>query len=160
VAVDRDKVDELTLALMYLTSFEERGIARSWKGYDWDVLRRLYEKGWISDPVGKAKSVAFTDVGRKRALGLFSEHFGVPEGGDGPQSKVSAGLCECGCGEEAQSGGFRTGHDQKLRIDLEARVGGILALRELIQAIEAYASGRSDLEELGRAVRGTYWEKE
>jgi uracil-DNA glycosylase family 4 len=71
---------------------------------------------------------------------------------DGP-----AALCECGCGERAENGGFRMGHDQNLRIALEARVGGILALRAVVHAVEAYASGRSDLEELGRVVRSTFW---
>ena len=39
------KVDEMVLALLYLTSFTERGITRVWKGQDWDVLNRLHEKG-------------------------------------------------------------------------------------------------------------------
>jgi hypothetical protein len=32
------------------------GTARTWKGFDWDTLDRLYEKGWIFDPKNKAKS--------------------------------------------------------------------------------------------------------
>ena len=78
---------------------------------------------------------------------------------DRPQSSAEgpAAHCECGCGERAESGGFRMGHDQKLRIALEARVGGILCLRDVIHSVEAYASGQSDLEELGRVVRSTFW---
>jgi hypothetical protein len=38
---------------------------RAWKGFDWDVLNRLYEKGFIGDPVNKTKSAVFTDEGRK-----------------------------------------------------------------------------------------------
>jgi hypothetical protein len=34
-----------------------------WKSFDWDVMNRLHEKGFISDPVDKAKAVALTDEG-------------------------------------------------------------------------------------------------
>ena len=46
------------LALLRLTLHDGR---RAWKGFDWDSMDRLHKKGWISDPVGKARSVAFTD---------------------------------------------------------------------------------------------------
>jgi len=42
---DEEKVNEVVLALLYLTSFTQRGITRAWKGQDWDVLNRLHEKG-------------------------------------------------------------------------------------------------------------------
>lgn len=32
--IDWKKVDELTLALMHLTTFEDHGAYRTWKGYD------------------------------------------------------------------------------------------------------------------------------
>jgi hypothetical protein len=38
------------LALLYLTL---HGGYRGWKGFDWDVLGRLHDKGMIGDPVGK-----------------------------------------------------------------------------------------------------------
>lgn len=41
---DREKVDEIVLALMYLTLHDSY---RAWKGFDWEVLAQLYEKGWI-----------------------------------------------------------------------------------------------------------------
>jgi Domain of unknown function (DUF6429) len=43
-------------------------------GFDWDSMNRLHEKGFISDPRGKAKSVVFT-AGRIEAerLRLFCE---------------------------------------------------------------------------------------
>ena len=72
---DRSKVDEMTLALMFLTSFSEHDITRSWKGHDWDVMNRLHAAGWISDPVGKAKSVVLTQEGAKRSRELFQKHF-------------------------------------------------------------------------------------
>ena len=56
---DRDIVDEMTLALLYLVTWDrkEGDGARAWKGFDWDTMDRLYEKGLISDPKSKAKSV-------------------------------------------------------------------------------------------------------
>jgi Domain of unknown function (DUF6429) len=47
---DEGKVDEMVLALLYLTSFTEQGFVRAWKGHDWDALNRLHESGLISDP--------------------------------------------------------------------------------------------------------------
>ncbi|MCK1741709.1 hypothetical protein IVA80_12705 [Bradyrhizobium sp. 139] len=72
MAINKDKVDDAALALLYLTLHDRY---RAWKGFDWDVLDRLYEKGMIHDPVGKVKSVVFTDEGLERAKALFKELF-------------------------------------------------------------------------------------
>jgi hypothetical protein len=73
----RDKVDEYTLALLYLVSHDrQEGYgARAWKGFDWDTMNRLHEKGLISNPVGKAKSVVMTEEGFQMAEKLFRKHF-------------------------------------------------------------------------------------
>jgi hypothetical protein len=42
---------------------------------DWEVLGRLYEKGFIHDPVGKQKSVVFTDIGLREAERCLRELF-------------------------------------------------------------------------------------
>ena len=76
---DESKVDEVTLALMYLTSFPDQGDTRTWKGYDWETLGRLHKAGLIRNPVGKAKSVLMTDEGEKRSRELFLKHFSKPE---------------------------------------------------------------------------------
>jgi hypothetical protein len=73
--IDHEKIDNMVLALLHLTSFDYRGGIRTWKGYDWDSLNRLYEKGMISDPRTKAKSVLLTDEGSKRSGELFREYF-------------------------------------------------------------------------------------
>ena len=78
-AIDWDKVDEMTLALMHLTRFQERGAVRAWKGHAWEVLNRLHERGWISNPVSKAKSVALSDEAARRSEELFERHFGRAE---------------------------------------------------------------------------------
>lgn len=51
---DRDKVDDMVLALLYLTICEtdQWGGVRAWKSHDWDALDRLHAKGYISDPKG------------------------------------------------------------------------------------------------------------
>lgn len=55
--IDRDKIDDAVLALLWLTLHDER---RAWKGIDWDALERLHARGLIADPVRKAKSVILT----------------------------------------------------------------------------------------------------
>ena len=40
-----------------------------------DAMERLHEKGFISDPVGKAKSVILTEEGQREAERLFAEMF-------------------------------------------------------------------------------------
>ena len=73
MAINKDKIDDAALALLYLTLHDGD---RAWKGFDWDVLGRLHDKGMIHDPVDKAKSVTFTNEGIKRAKELFKELFG------------------------------------------------------------------------------------
>ncbi|HEU5376402.1 MAG TPA: DUF6429 family protein [Ktedonobacteraceae bacterium] len=75
---DQDKIDEVVLALMQLTLHDGY---RAWKGFDWDVLNRLYERGLIDDPRNKAKSIALTDEGLKEPERLFEKHFGVSKEG-------------------------------------------------------------------------------
>ena len=64
---DQSKVDEMLLALMYLTYFADHDVTRSWKGYDRDALNRLHAASLISDPVGKARSVTLSEAGVKRS---------------------------------------------------------------------------------------------
>ena len=73
--LDLDKVDEAVIALLYLTSFEGTGVVRAWKGHDWDALNRLHESGLISNPKGKAKSVALTDEGKLKAKQAYEKLF-------------------------------------------------------------------------------------
>jgi hypothetical protein len=71
--LDTDKIDDAALALLYLTLHDGY---RAWKGMDWDVLGRLHEKGMIADPVGKVKSVVFTQEGLDRAKAMCEALFG------------------------------------------------------------------------------------
>ncbi len=76
---DKDKVDEMVLALLYLTTFNDGYGVRAWKGQDWDAMERLHEKGYIGNPKSKAKSVLLTDEGRKLSEELFFKFFGKKE---------------------------------------------------------------------------------
>jgi hypothetical protein len=43
------------------------------------VLNRLYEKGFICDPVNKTKSVLFTEQGLSESERLFRQYFVLPD---------------------------------------------------------------------------------
>ncbi len=74
---NQDKIDEFTLALLYLVAHGRKDGygARAWKGFDWDSMNRLHEKGFISNPVTKAKSVVMSEEGYQKAEALFMKHF-------------------------------------------------------------------------------------
>jgi len=71
--IDTDRIDEAVLALLYLGLHDHH---RAWKSFDWDAMDRLHEKGFISNPASKAKSIVFTDEGLERAEALFEAMFG------------------------------------------------------------------------------------
>ncbi|MGH7299369.1 MAG: DUF6429 family protein [Candidatus Rokuibacteriota bacterium] len=67
------KVDEVVLAMLFLNV---SAAGRAWKGFDWDSLGRLHERGLISNPRSKAKSVELTEEGERLAEEAFRRHFG------------------------------------------------------------------------------------
>lgn len=79
-----EQIQELTLLLMYLTSWQERrtiGLRRKphktddtrWKGYDFSVLERLEAQGLICGEGGK-KPIVFTDEGERLAIELMKKY--------------------------------------------------------------------------------------
>jgi hypothetical protein len=72
---DKEKVDEMTLALLNLVMFDEKHGPFTWKGFDWETMNRLYEKGYINNPKGKTKSVRVSAEGHKKAEELFKKYF-------------------------------------------------------------------------------------
>ena len=74
---NKDKLDQVILALLYHNSFDQDGALRAWKSFDWDAMDRLHEKGFISDPKSKAKSVIMTEKGQEVAEELFNKFFGI-----------------------------------------------------------------------------------
>ena len=119
------------------------------------------EDFWAEDATGRRYSYLDDGFPNKMPRVSAKEWLGVE-----PQSSASSlrrekkekavRPCECGCETEAQ-GAFLPGHDQKLRGILEARVGGLLVMRGLVDAMESYAKGATPLEELGMIIRGAFW---
>jgi len=70
--LDTDKIDQAALALLALGRHEGN---RAWKAFDWEVMGRLHAKGYITDPVGKAKSVLFTEDGARESERLLQALF-------------------------------------------------------------------------------------
>lgn len=50
-----------------------------------------------------------------------------------PPRKIREFDCACGCGGKTRGGEFLPGHDQTLRTAIEAKVGGLLELRALVE---------------------------
>lgn len=72
---NQDKVDEVVLALLFLNSTGDQYGTRAWKGYSWDVMDRLHQKGYISNPQTKALSVTFSEEGEQLAREFFVRYF-------------------------------------------------------------------------------------
>ena len=71
-------IEELSLMLMYLTRFHDhnefcRYREVTWKGYDFDVLNQLEERGMILQP-RKGKCVYMTEMGKEQARALLHEY--------------------------------------------------------------------------------------
>lgn len=81
----KEKIEELTLILLYLNSWEEDGysrddsgnikIKRSWKGYDFDILNTLEKESYLGGSY-KSKSVYLTEDGEIKAQELYKKYFG------------------------------------------------------------------------------------
>ena len=70
--LDTDKIDDAVLALLQLGRHDE---FRTWKAFDWAAMHRLHEKGFISNPASKTKSVVFSEEGLGRSKDLFEAMF-------------------------------------------------------------------------------------
>ncbi len=69
---DQSKIDEMVLALLGASEFED---GRVWKRIDFAVMDRLYEKGYITNPHGKQESVRLTEDGLSLAKQLATKYF-------------------------------------------------------------------------------------
>ena len=71
-----EKLEQTVLALLCLNSFDDKsGVKRAWKGLPWQVMNYLHEKGYISDPATKNKSVWLTEEGAKLSRELCEKLF-------------------------------------------------------------------------------------
>jgi hypothetical protein len=87
---DQDKVDDAVLALLWLTASGDQYGWRAWKGHDWGALDRLHQKGFISDPKSKSKSVVLTEEGVSESRRLFEELFGRGTAGARKKPKAAS----------------------------------------------------------------------
>ena len=87
--MDRDTIKDLTLMLMYLTSWEESlvpGLRKKpdrteiypkarfcWKGYDFGILNELTEEGLVNAG-GRRKSASFNAEGEAKAQELLKAY--------------------------------------------------------------------------------------
>lgn len=72
MVIDNDRIDAAVLALLWL-NLETNGMA--WKAFDWGSMERLHERGLISNPVGKAKSVRLSEKGQEKGEQSFRNLF-------------------------------------------------------------------------------------
>jgi len=70
--LNSEKVDEAVLAVLWLTLHNECEV---WKTVDWEAMDRLHQKGLISDPAHRAKSVILSEEGLAEATSLAEKMF-------------------------------------------------------------------------------------
>ena len=87
-----DRIDEAVLALLYHGIFEHHPVmgARSWKAFDWAAMGRLHDKGLISDPASKARSVLLTEIGLREAEAAFRRFFETDDQAAGGAGAIAA----------------------------------------------------------------------
>lgn len=76
MTLDTDKIDDAALAILSLTLHDGD---RVWKGIDWHITDRLFEKGLIDNPKNKAKSLSLTPEGVERARAVLAREFSNAE---------------------------------------------------------------------------------
>ena len=72
---DKDKVDEMTLALLFLVMSRTQNGGRALKGLDLSTLERLHQKGWIAEPRIKDMALSVTPEGMKKSEEFFRSYF-------------------------------------------------------------------------------------
>lgn len=71
---DSQKVEDAVLALLGAFEFEN---GRIWKRFDFSVMESLAEKGYITNPRGRAESAYLTPDGFARAKELANKMFSI-----------------------------------------------------------------------------------
>ncbi|MGE8167403.1 DUF6429 family protein [Pseudomonas putida] len=81
---DEKLIEDAVLALLAAFSTDK---GNAWKGFDFEVMNRLHEQGFISDPVNTNKSIWLTAEGLDRGRKLADHLFGSrAKGGQTPDS--------------------------------------------------------------------------
>lgn len=71
---DDKLIEEAVLALLVTFSFDN---GNSWKGFDFEIMNRLHEHGFIRNPVDKSKSIWLTAEGLERGREIANRLFAV-----------------------------------------------------------------------------------
>jgi Domain of unknown function (DUF6429) len=74
--INEEKLQQTVLALLQMNLSDGSG-RRAWKSLPWSVMDELHQKGYISDPATKNKSVVLTEAGSKLSEELFEQLFGT-----------------------------------------------------------------------------------
>lgn len=69
---DDQLIEEAVLALLAAFSSDS---GNTWKGFDFEIMNRLHEQGFISDPVNRNKSIWLTDEGLERGRQIAERLF-------------------------------------------------------------------------------------
>ena len=80
LALQDQTLEDLTLLLIYLSSWEEKvygdlTVHRAWKGHLFEVLDALEEAGYLNQ-TRRAKSVTLTEAGLEHARALEAKFLG------------------------------------------------------------------------------------
>ena len=76
--INEKKLEQTVLALLQMNLSDDSG-RRAWKSLPWSVMDSLHQKGYISDPATKNKSVWLTEEGAKLSEELFDKLFAAAE---------------------------------------------------------------------------------
>ncbi|WP_223596382.1 DUF6429 family protein [Pseudomonas sp. A-R-19] len=76
---DEKLIEGAVLALLATFSSDS---GNAWKGFDFEVMNRLHEHGFISDPVNRNKSIWLTEEGLERGRRIADQLFGVKTQGE------------------------------------------------------------------------------
>lgn len=76
---DERRVEEAILALLAAFCADD---GHTWKGYDFEVMNRLHEAGFIDNPVNRNKGVHLTASGIQRGKQLAAHLFGRSSAAD------------------------------------------------------------------------------
>lgn len=70
---DDKLMEDAVLALLAALSSDK---GNAWKSFDFEIMNRLHEQGFISNPVNKNKSVWLTEEGMERGRKIAQRLFG------------------------------------------------------------------------------------
>jgi hypothetical protein len=74
--IDGNKLEQVVLALFQMNLSDHSG-RRAWKSLPWSVMDAVHEKGYMSDPATKNKSVWLSEEGARLSEELFERLFAV-----------------------------------------------------------------------------------